>query len=391
MMKRVLDQAIHACNTYDLSFCKFISANDAGSTGTHQSGIYIPKNSFPILFENPGQRGSNMDRLIKIRWQDDFKTDSRFVYYGKGTRNEYRITRFGRGFPFLDDEYMGDLFILVKVTEDEYLGYILDNDEDIEAFLSAFNLSPASTNRLIDKTSSTQHTKSLEDLFEKYISGLEVEFPSTLEIATKSREFYYDSSGNKKDAIKNPDKELISWIEVEYKLFKFIEKDRYKSLISTPIGSVDKLVEVSNTILNRRKSRAGKSLEHHLSEIFTLNELLFTGQCVTEGNKKPDFIFPGKESYDNSKFPEEKLVFLGAKTTCKDRWRQILNEADRIEHKHLFTLQQGISQNQLKEMYDNKVTLVVPKEYIHTFPKEYREKIMSLNEFIQFVKERDNK
>lgn len=49
-------------------------------------------------------------------------------------------------------------------------------------------------------------------------------------------------------------------------------------------------------------------------------------------------------------FPANKLVFLGAKTTCKDRWRQVLNEADRIETKYLFTLQQGISKNQLREM-----------------------------------------
>ena len=45
-------------------------------------------------------------------------------------------------------------------------------------------------------------------------------------------------------------------------------------------------------ILNRRKSRAGKSLEHHLSTIFHASDLKFEEQVVTEGNKKPDFIFP---------------------------------------------------------------------------------------------------
>jgi hypothetical protein len=30
---------------------------------------------------------------------------------------------------------------------------------------------------------------------------------------------------------------------------------------------------------------------------------------------------------------------LGAKTTCKDRWRQVLTEAIKIPHKHLFTLE----------------------------------------------------
>ena len=34
------------------------------------------------------------------------------------------------------------------------------------------------------------------------------------------------------------------------------------------------------------------------------------------------------------------------KSTCKDRWRQVLSEADRIPNKHLFTLEAAISENQ---------------------------------------------
>jgi type II restriction enzyme len=77
---------------------------------------------------------------------------------------------------------------------------------------------------------------------------------------------------------------------------------------------------------------------------------------------------------------------LAAKTTCKDRWRQILNEADRVKIKHLFTLQQGISKNQLQEMYKYGVCLVVPKPYIQNFPKEYRNKILSLSSFLDILK-----
>ena len=67
------------------------------------------------------------------------------------------------------------------------------------------------------------------------------------------------------------------------------------------------------------------------------------------------------QSYHNFEFPAEKLIMLGAKTTCKDRWRQVLNEADRIDNKHLFTLQRGVSRNQLQEMKDERLTLVIPK------------------------------
>ena len=70
-------------------------------------------------------------------------------------------------------------------------------------------------------------------------------------------------------------------------------------------------------ILNRRKSRAGKSLEHHLSSIFHTNHLRFETQVITEEHKKPDFIFPDGESYHNFEFPAEELIFLGAKIHVK--------------------------------------------------------------------------
>ena len=43
-------------------------------------------------------------------------------------------------------------------------------------------------------------------------------------------------------------------------------------------------------ILNRRKSRAGKALENHLSELFDIWKISYTSQGITEQNKKPDFI-----------------------------------------------------------------------------------------------------
>ena len=141
-------------------------------------------------------------------------------------------------------------------------------------------------------------------------------------------------------------------------------------------------------LFDRRKSRAGKSLEHHLADIFTKNELVFEEQAVTEDNKKPDFLFPNAECYHNLQFPADDLIVLGAKTTCKDRWRQVLNEADRVDVKFLFTLQQGISKNQLREMHDSNLILIVPQKYIASFPQEYQAEIKDLSRFIQMVKKK---
>lgn len=395
-MSDITQKAIDSCLNGELAFCKFISANETGTTGSHQVGFYIPHNSYSLLFDSRGMKGKNESRNVTIKWQDDFETESCFKYYGQGTRNEYRITRFGRSFPYLNDENIGSLFILVKSDENNYEAFVLASDEDIEIFLSYFGLSPSDTNRII-RISGLQLTLSTEDtvnsLFEEYISRLIDDFPATTEISREARSIYGRAKGREisldRDIFKNPDRELINWLSTEFNLFKAIENNRYTVYINEPLGSVDHLVEVANTILNRRKSRAGASLENHLVEMFTLYKLPFTHQPVTEGKKKPDFIFPGQKYYFQDRY-KENLVFLAAKTTCKDRWRQILNEADRIKQKHLFTLQQGISENQLEEMYEKDVVLVVPEEYQSYYPPSYRDKILNLSEFITFTKEKCN-
>lgn len=383
----ILQAATESVNRSRLAFCKFISANDAGKTGGHQSGFYIPKKSSALLFSEPGVKGELKDRMVKIKWQDDFETDSRFIYYGQKTRNEYRITRFNRGFPFLKDEFVGDLLIINQLVDDYYEAYVISGDENIDSFLSSFGISPSETNGFIPvKGRQLSVEEKLQSIFDEFIKTIDDIFPATSKIAEYARTaFLRANSINFIDNSINPDNHIINWIDTEYKLFKVIEAYIYRNNLQKPFATVDELVEFANTVLNRRKSRAGKSLEHHLSEIFRTFSLTFTPQARTEQFKKPDFIFPGVTEYHHKNFSQEKLVFLAAKTTCKDRWRQILNEADRIPVKHLFTLQQGISKNQLDEMYQHNVVLVVPENYRGCFPKDYRSKILNLSAFIQLV------
>ena len=77
---------------------------------------------------------------------------------------------------------------------------------------------------------------------------------------------------------------------------------------------------------------------------------------------------------------------LAVKTTCKDRWRQILNEADRIKLKHLLTLQEGVSEGQFREMKDARVQLVVPTPLIGKFPASVRPHLKPLKDFIADVR-----
>ena len=387
-MSEIFNSAVQSVRQSKAAWCRFITGNDTGTTGSHQAGFYMPKCSSKLLFDEPGRKGENKEKVVRIKWQDDFTTESCMKYYGQGTRNEYRITRFGRGFPFLQDDNVGDLLIIAKFTEEDYAGYVLSSDNDIEQFFAEFNLSPGETNQLIDVEGLVKPDEKIAQLMQSFVDFYD-DFPETRQMAIGARDCFnraYNVSG--KLLHSKPDDILLNWVDTEYKLFKFMEEKLYSDIKSRPFDSIDDFIQSANAILNRRKSRAGKSLEHHLADIFSRNELIFEEQAVTEDNKKPDFLFPNGVCYHNLEFPTDDLVVLGAKTTCKDRWRQVLTEADRVDVKYLFTLQQGISKNQLKEMHDSKLTLVVPRKYIDSFPKEYQSEISDLISFIAMVKKK---
>ena len=81
---------------------------------------------------------------------------------------------------------------------------------------------------------------------------------------------------------------------------------------------------------------------------------------------------------------------LGAKTTAKDRWRQVLEEADRIERKHLITLEGAISENQTNEMISRKLQLVVPKDIHASYTENQQKWLYSIEDFLKEVKERQH-
>ena len=356
-------------------YCRYIRANDVGATGSHQSGFYIQKHFSDGLFDTACQKGENQTIPIEIQWQDGSITNSNFKYYGQGTRNEARITGFGRSFEFLREEYSGSLLVLCRPSGNELLfkGFVLSEDEDIDFFISETGILPGSLH-LSEKPT----TDGYLELLSRF-----PEFPNTEDMAQLAR------SSMVLDKTKTSEV-LGRWIEWEYKLFTLFE-ERDFDRIKPQLVNIDNFIHYANSFTNRRKSRAGKSLELHLEYIFQKFSLKFSKQAKTEGKKKPDFLFPGEAEYharsENGTFvyPGKILTMLGSKTTCKDRWRQVLNEADRIPDKHLFTLQEGISDEQIREMAAERLTLVVPKHSKNTFGAFGREKILTLEEFINNV------
>lgn len=385
MKDELVKKAVEAVLNGKPAYCKFLSANDSGETGGHQTGILISKTARDMFYtEKELKENHILKKTGKIKWQDDFSTNCIFTWYE--SKNELRMTGFGRGFELLRPEYTGALFVMIKEFKESFLGFMFNTEEDIEEFLDSFGMTPAETNRPIAFDSIELTEKQAIDTF---IGELKVDFPSSVEMSTVARQIQYQVFRNRHLVATDPDTMLLRWTEEEYRLFRAIECKRYGDIVARGFVSVDDFIALANQVLNRRKSRAGKSFEHHLTAIFDENKIRYTAQAITEGNKKPDFLFPPEEAYHDRTFFIDKLCTLAAKTTCKDRWRQILNEADRLrdENKYLCTMQQGISAAQMDEMQAEKVILVVPKPYITAYPKDKRDRIWTVGRFVGYVKE----
>lgn len=156
-------------------------------------------------------------------------------------------------------------------------------------------------------------------------------------------------------------------------------------------ADVDGFLSFSLSVQNRRKSRAGHALEHHLEAIFTTHAIQHARGAETENRNKPDFLFPGQNEYRDLDFPASHLTMLGAKSSLKDRWRQVLSEAERIDRKHLLTLEPGISENQTTEMQAKNLQLVVPRDLHSTFRNSQKGWLMDLAGFLSLVKERQGR
>lgn len=385
LSQAAIDAAIKGLNV----FCKFMSANDSGESGAHQSGILISISAKGMLFTDEEMRENPiLKKTVKVSWQNgETITDSVFTWYA--SKHEIRLTRFGKRFPFIKPQYTGALFILIKNSPEDYAAYILNEEESMQQFMDAFGITPVETNCLISTDSITPAIREKAEIRE-FIRNLRTEFPTSEEMSLEARKLIYVMNLKNRNLIRtNPDQILLEWTDEEYRLFKAIERSRYGDIVARGFSSVDEFVQMANKVLNRRKSRAGKSLEHHLSAIFDANEIRYTAQAVTEEHKRPDFIFPSSEAYHDMNFPIDKLCSLAAKTTCKDRWRQILNEGNRFSDqiKYLCTLQQGISAAQMDEMASEKVVLVVPKDYISAYPRNRQDRIWTIAKFVGHVRE----
>lgn len=385
-------------------YVKRLAANDTLATHAHQAGPYVPRQFLFSLFpglDRPGEENPRVWFDLFIDSHADHRRVSAIWYNNRfrgGTRNEARLTNFGgQSSALLDPDSTGALTIFAFRQNPD--GSAIDCHVWVcrappEEDLAEERMGPVEPGRYL-LWSPAYDTRT--DLFahaarprstchlapEEIPTAWLTTFPTGADIINKTTELRPDTG-------LDPDERLIRRRQCEYELFLSVEEATELPVIRQGFDSIEAFVARAQSILQRRKARSGRSLELHARNIF-LEEGLREGEHFSHGTEsepgyRPDFLFPSFECYANPDFPENRLRMLAAKTTCRDRWRQVLDEARRIPVKHLLTLQEGVSVGQFGQMKEAGIRLVVPAGLVASYPKEVRDELICLESFIGDVR-----
>ena len=140
MMSPTCERAYEDAARYTKALLKFISANDVGLTGGHQYGYYLPKEVWHIFAPEAPKKGANYDHSVTVTWPDGRITNSTVKWYGTNSRSEFRITGFGKDFPYRTFDNLGNLLVLIPTSKNTFNAYVLDLDEDIEELQAALGV-----------------------------------------------------------------------------------------------------------------------------------------------------------------------------------------------------------------------------------------------------------
>lgn len=386
-------------------YVKRLSGNDTLANGSHQAGPYVPKTVAFSLFPSI----NSIERRNPDSWFDLYvdshpdRRRARIVYYNnrfhgnaRSGRDEARITNLGgASSAILDPDSTGALCVFAfsvnssGLAEDCHV-WVCDNgiEEDLIESITG-PIEPGKWAMWSPNYAAPSLLPPVPPRANCWLEPSEIpsewlaRFPNGEDIIRKTVEL-------RSDSVLDPDHRLIRRRQCEYELFRSLEEAVELPVIKAGFSSIDEFIARAQTILQRRKNRSGRSLELHTREIFVEEQLRegidFEHGVEAEPGRRPDFLFPTQAAYRNATFPGSRLRMLAVKTTCRDRWRQILNEADRIQRKHLLTLQEGVSESQFREMVGAGVQLVVPTPIVCKYPKSVRPHLQSLESFLGDVR-----
>jgi len=365
-----------------------------GRGTTKQNGVYIPadvraSDFFPATQRRNPETPDIYDADVRIDWlAGSDSTMSRLVHYsGKG--QEGHLTRIPKD--HFSELAPASLFLLgeTRGADDgirSYWGAVLDSESREAALIETlFDLDVSFHHGFFSpRKQLARPLDHSEQLIRELTSALAngtldqfiataAQLPASQHLAALAQAEYMDRSGLQSMnpfAIDNPGDAVMEISrDIEYSLYKQAEmRHRAADVLRILLNAGKSLPEIAvrayphlgATFLSasqHRKSRAGRSFEHHIERLLKDGGLNYTAQAVT-GGRRPDFVMPGMSAL--SRKSAEKALVLSAKTTLRERWKQVTLE--QFEGGlFLATVDDRVSAEAIADMGRLGIRLVVPE------------------------------
>lgn len=244
----------------------------------------------------------------------------------------------------------------------------LGNDA-LERFIAVSARSTAENQRELFEAMTT-NAVSMQPVYEIRSNPLfkravfERRIPPTYEMAVAAQQVL----ANLKEDASDPDAFLFRAMEIETDLFFAIEESlgstRLEAMLAQGQPPLNEFLSFAMSIQQARKSRRGQSLQNHFGELLKRCGIPHSAQSETEPGEVPDFLMPSQAAYRNEAYPVDALRMIACKSTVRDRWRQILKEAQRIQEKYLLTLDANLTPATLNAMKGAKLRVFIPRPVI---------------------------
>jgi hypothetical protein len=404
-------------------YLKKLSRNDrswARPDGPHQAGVYISPEErdsgfFPALKEKERAPGEPLiwEVFFNTIWPavGEHKLSRLVNYTSKGT--ETHFTRLPKAaFEILNPAS----FLLIGKTESTFTCITVDSqDSGYQFILDRLSLRPDFITGIFDiQEVSHRYESQLSSFVDEILQALSVRkigafareyatMPSSSEIADKARKRFLEKYNYKSLSPFELEKpgDAIREISrgIEYDIFKEHQlRAKAIELVGVIVGdnlntSLDQIVrniafrypDIDAVLLSasqQRKSRAGLSFEHHISAMLTDGGIPFEEQVVLQSKRRPDFVLPSLALYNEEGRSAREAIVLSAKTTLRERWKQVLME---IRNCQLFlaTLDENISASAIQDMGAKDIVLVVPESLKDSDTTEYKDQgtVISFKKF----------
>lgn len=378
---------------------KKLSRNDCSWADSpengHQNGPYIPReiresDFFPPLENINKEKTHIYEAHFKTLWPaiGEIKTSRLTHYSNKGS--ELQFTRVPKSeFAGLTPASLMIGGILREPVEDIRLWFMIVDSasEEVELLEAMFDLGadfhfglfdPADalkiqkdeTEQLVDELSEALKNGSLAAFI---ASVSKMPAPEILAAEAQRVFLHQNHLGDLSPyEMTNPGDAIMKISrDIEYSLYKRAER-RYRAaeviriitnggadIVSSVVRGFPDLDATFLSASQHRKSRAGRSFEQHIARLLRDGRIAFEEQAVT-GGRRPDFVLPSLVVLKTEKRKFEEAMVLSAKTTLRERWKQVTMEKFNCAL-FLATVDDRVSSDAIDDMNSHGIHLVVPE------------------------------